>query len=98
MQDNAKQLVVAMDKHYQEWAKLMTEADKNKTPRPEMPDFSQMSEVAYQLIQEYGPANNAAINQRLDGMAGKLAEVEKGQGVAEVAAGQANGAQTMQPF
>ena len=98
MQDNAKQLVVAMDKHYQEWAKLMTEADKNKTPRPQMPDFSQMSEVAYELIQEYGPANNAAINQRLEGMAGKLAEVEKGQGVAEVAAGQANGAQTMQPF
>jgi len=96
MQDNAKQLVIAMDKHYQEWAKLMLEADKSKTPRPQMPDFSQMSAVAYELIKEYGPANNAAINSRLADMAGKVKAVSEGQGMGQVAKGSAEDA--MAPF
>lgn len=96
MQDNAKQLVVAMDKHYQEWAKLSLEADKNKTPRPEMPDFSQMSAVAYELIKRYGPANNAAINDRLAGMAEQVERVQKGKGMADIA--EAQMAETQAPF
>lgn len=98
MQDNAKQLVVAMDTHYQKWAEIAMKADKEKTPRPDMPDFGQMSAVAYELIKKYGPANNAAINDRLNGMAEEVKAVEESGGMQQVASGQANGTQAMQPF
>lgn len=96
MQDNAKQLVIAMDTHYQKWAELAMKADKEKTPRPEQPDFSQMSAVAYELIKRYGPANNAAINDRLATMAKQLDSVQKGEGMEQLNAGINN--EAMKPF
>lgn len=96
MQDNARQLVTTMDRHYQEWAKLALEADKNKTPRPDMPDFAQMSATAFEIIKRFGPANNAAINDRLQDMAEQVERVQEGQGMNQVADAQMQ--DSMKPF
>ena len=52
IQDNLKQLVVALDKSYQEWAKLSISATKEGQPAPQQPDVGTMYETAKLLIQE----------------------------------------------
>lgn len=77
MQDNAKQLAIAIDRHHQEWAKLALDADKNGTPRPTQPDINDIMKMAFTLISQYGPSNTAGINERLQ----QLAKVGDAAGV-----------------
>ena len=51
IQDNLKQLVVALDKSYQEWSKLSIQAAKEGQPEPEQPNVQEMYETAQALIQ-----------------------------------------------
>ena len=52
IQDNLKQLVVALDKSYQEWAKLSISAGKEGQPEPEQPNVQEMYATAQDLIQQ----------------------------------------------
>lgn len=52
IQDNLKQLVVALDKSYQEWAKLSISAGKEGQVVPEQPDVQEMYATAQDLIQQ----------------------------------------------
>ena len=46
IQDNVKQAMVAVDRHYQEWAKLVQEAQDKGLPIPAVPSLSSMLEKA----------------------------------------------------
>ena len=50
MDDNSKQLAVAIDKHYQEWADLTIKAVKEGAELPQHPGFDQIVMIARQLI------------------------------------------------
>lgn len=52
IQDNLKQLVVALDKSYQEWAKLSISAGKEGQVVPEQPNVQEMYATAQDLIQQ----------------------------------------------
>jgi len=56
MDDNSKQLAVAIDKHFQEWANLTINAVKEGAELPEHPGFDQIIMMARQLIQPQQPA------------------------------------------
>jgi hypothetical protein len=66
MQDNARQLAVAMDRHHQEWAELAFKSDKEGLQRPQMPDMDSMIQRSLELINSSGPGNLAGINERLN--------------------------------
>jgi len=51
LQDNAKQLMVALDKSYQEWAKIQIAAAKEGVAAPQQPDIQQLLGIAMQTIQ-----------------------------------------------
>ena len=53
--DNAKQLAVSIDKHFQEWADLQIKAVKEGAELPPRPDYTQLLMMAQQLLQ---PQNN----------------------------------------
>jgi len=76
MQDNAKQLAVAMDTHYQNWAELALKADKEGTPRPEKPAIEQLIKTAYTLISQFGPSNLSGIQGRLNELSKKQVKEE----------------------
>lgn len=62
IQDNTKQLAVAMDKHNQEWEKLRQEALKNEVELPQKPDMNQTIQQAMQLISGMGiPQNKGGV-------------------------------------
>ena len=48
--DNAKQLAVSIDKHFQEWADLQIKAVKEGAELPPRPDYSQILMMAQQLL------------------------------------------------
>ena len=48
--DNAKQLAVSIDKHFQEWADLQIKAAKEETELPPRPDYTQILMMAKQLL------------------------------------------------
>jgi hypothetical protein len=50
IQDNTKQLMVALDKSYQEWAKLHIQAAKEGVELPEQPDITKLLEIAKSVI------------------------------------------------
>ena len=52
IQDNLKQLVVALDKSYQEWAKLDQISAEKETPAPVRQSVEEMYAMAQQLIQQ----------------------------------------------
>ncbi len=52
IQDNLKQLVVALDKSYQEWSKLTIQATKEGQPVPEQPNVQEMYQTAQSLIRQ----------------------------------------------
>ncbi len=80
MQDNAKQLAVAMDTHFQSWAEISIKANKDGVQMPEKPDMASLIQTAYQLIESYGPSNASGINQRLNELS-KLQVKEEVQNV-----------------
>ena len=49
--DNAKQLAVSIDKHFQEWADLGIKAVKEGAELPPRPDFNQILMMAKQLLE-----------------------------------------------
>lgn len=49
-QDNAKQLAVAIDKHFQEWAKLTMDAQKEGVQVPDHPTYDQIIMLAQQIM------------------------------------------------
>ena len=51
LQDNIKQLAVALDKSHQEWAKLAIDAAKDGLSLPPRPDFEALFAGAMQQIQ-----------------------------------------------
>jgi hypothetical protein len=51
MDDNSKQLAVAIDKHFQEWADLTIRAVKEGAELPEHPGFDQVLMMAREVIQ-----------------------------------------------
>ena len=53
--DNAKQLAVSIDKHFQEWADLQIKAVKEGAELPPRPDYTHLLMMAQQLLQ---PQNN----------------------------------------
>jgi hypothetical protein len=62
IQDNTKQLAVAMDKHNQEWEKLRQEAIKNEVEPLQKPDMNQTIQQAMQLISGMGiPQNKGGV-------------------------------------
>jgi hypothetical protein len=50
MDDNAKQLAVAIDRHFQEWADLEIKAAKEGMEKPVRPDFHQIIQMAKTII------------------------------------------------
>jgi len=48
--DNSKQLAVAIDKHYQEWADLTIKATKEGAPIAEHPNYAQIIMMAKQIL------------------------------------------------
>jgi hypothetical protein len=50
LQDNTKQLMVALDKSYQEWSKLYIEAAKEGIDLPERPSAEQLLQIAGKLV------------------------------------------------
>lgn len=50
IQDNTKQLMVALDKSYQEWAKLHIQAAKEGVELPPQPDITQLLGIAKSVI------------------------------------------------
>ena len=50
MDDNAKQLAVAIDRHFQEWADLEIKAAKEGMEKPVRPDFNQIIQMAKAII------------------------------------------------
>lgn len=52
IQDNLKQLVVALDKSYQEWAKLSVTAQKEGLDVPQQPDVQEMYNMATELVNQ----------------------------------------------
>ena len=52
IQDNLKQLVVALDKSYQEWAKLSVSAQKEGLEVPQQPNVQEMYDTAMGLIKQ----------------------------------------------
>ena len=51
MDDNSKQLAVAIDRHFQEWADLTIKAVKEGAELPEHPGFDQVLMMAREVIQ-----------------------------------------------
>ena len=49
--DNAKQLAVSIDKHFQEWADLGIKAVKEGAELPPRPDYAQILQMAKQLLE-----------------------------------------------
>ena len=68
MDDNSKQLAVAIDKHYQEWADLTIKAVKEGAELPQHPGFDQIVMIARQLInpQQQQPQQEAMQNGTLN--------------------------------
>ena len=54
--DNAKQLAVSIDKHFQEWAELGIKATKEGAVIPPRPDFQQILQMAQSILNP--PQNN----------------------------------------
>ena len=52
--DNAKQLAVSIDKHFQEWSELKIKSEKEGVELSPRPDYSQILMMAKQLIGEVG--------------------------------------------
>jgi len=50
LQDNTKQLMVALDKSYQEWAKLYIEAAKEGIQLPERPSAEDLLNISAQIV------------------------------------------------
>ena len=48
--DNAKQLAVSIDKHFQEWADLQIKSVKEGAELPPRPDYTQILMMAQQLL------------------------------------------------
>jgi hypothetical protein len=48
--DNAKQLAVSIDKHFQEWADLNIKAVKEGAQLPEHPNYAQIVMMAKQIL------------------------------------------------
>lgn len=55
MQDNTKQLAVAIDKHYQEWASVSINAHKEGIEVPPHPTYAEIIQLAASLIQQQQP-------------------------------------------
>jgi hypothetical protein len=51
LQDNARQLMVALDKHHQEWAKIAIQAAKEGVEPPPKPDFKEIFMLANSVVQ-----------------------------------------------
>jgi hypothetical protein len=58
MDDNARQLAVSIDRHFQEWAQLAVKATKEGAELPEHPNYDQILMLARQIImpQQQQPA------------------------------------------
>jgi hypothetical protein len=52
MDDNARQLAVSIDRHFQEWADLAVKATKEGAELPEHPNYDQIVMLARKIIQE----------------------------------------------
>ena len=50
MDDNARQLAVSIDRHFQEWAELTVKSVKEGATLPEHPSYDQIIMLARQLI------------------------------------------------
>ena len=57
--DNAKQLAVSIDKHFQEWADLTIKAAKEGTKLPDHPEYGQIILMAKQLLQGVNANGNS---------------------------------------
>ena len=51
--DNAKQLAVSIDKHFQEWADLQIKSVKEGAELPPRPDYAQILAMAAQLLNSH---------------------------------------------
>jgi hypothetical protein len=60
VQDNVKQLMVALDKSHQEWAKLCIMADKEGVERPQIPDPAALLAIAKSFIENDINQGNAS--------------------------------------
>ena len=57
MDDNAKQLAVSIDTHFQNWAELNIKATKEGAEIPPRPDFQQILMMARSILQPEQPDN-----------------------------------------
>jgi len=55
-QDNARQLAIAIDTHFQKWADMQAKAKKDGVEFPPMPDFEQIIEMSKRLLVDMSPA------------------------------------------
>jgi hypothetical protein len=52
LQDNTRQLMVALDKHHQEWARIAIQAAKEGVEPPPKPDFKEIFMLANSVVQQ----------------------------------------------
>ena len=56
--DNSKQLAVAIDRHFQEWADLTIKAMKEGATLPPHPEYSEILMMSRNLLQATNPGDN----------------------------------------
>jgi len=56
LQDNARQLAIAIDTHFQKWSDMTTKAQKDGIEPPEMPKFEEIIEMSKRLLTNMSPA------------------------------------------
>jgi len=82
MQDNTKQLMVALDKSYQEWGKIYIQAAKEGVQPPPQPDIKQLLSLAKGFIDgdihaDASRPQGGALMPQVNGPAAEMSETAK---------------------
>jgi hypothetical protein len=79
LQDNTKQLMVALDKSYQEWGKLYIQAAKEGVDPPKQPDIKELLSLAKSFIESdaSGTAAPAPGGMKMPTVEGPAAEMSE---------------------
>ena len=52
MDDNSRQMAIAIDRHYQEWADMAIKAVKEGAEMPPHPDFNEVIAMTQQIMNQ----------------------------------------------
>jgi len=69
LQDNARQLAIAIDTHFQKWADMQAKAEKDGIKLPDTPNFNEIIEMSKNILSEMNPKENKMPSPSPTGMA-----------------------------